>query len=235
MKFESIRQQCCDANRALENSGLVDLTFGNVSVLNAEAEVFAIKPSGVEYRELSPESMVVVDLEGNVVDGSLRYSSDTPTHRRLYREFMPHGIHSIVHTHSRNAVAFAQAGAEIPCLGTTHADFFFGSVPVTRNMNADEIHGDYEWETGNVIVERFAGLDPTQFPGVLVNDHGPFVWGVNATKALECALALEAIADIAIRTLSLSVDEPPISRHLLEKHFLRKHGKSAYYGQDNQD
>lgn len=231
MNYQSIREECCEANLALPKTGLVDLTFGNVSVLDADAGVFAIKPSGVDYSALRPQDMVVVDLEGMVVEGSLRPSSDTPTHRCLFLAFAGSGVRAVVHTHSRCAVAFAQAGREIPCLGTTHADHFYGSVPVTRAMTAAEIGGDYEWETGKVIVERFGNLNPMDVPAVLVNDHGPFAWNVNGVKAVEYALALEVAADMALKTLALSSDQAPVSSELLDKHFLRKHGKNAYYGQ----
>jgi L-ribulose-5-phosphate 4-epimerase len=231
MNYQSIREECCEANLALPKTGLVDLTFGNVSVLDADAGVFAIKPSGVDYDKLRAEDMVVVDLEGEIVDGDLRPSSDTPTHRCLFRAFAGSGVRSIVHTHSRCAVAFAQAGREIPCLGTTHADHFYGSVPVTRAMTVEEIGGEYEWETGKVIVECFADLNPMDVPAVLVNDHGPFAWNVTAAKAVEYALALEVAADMALKTFSLSPDQAPVSSALLDKHFLRKHGKNAYYGQ----
>lgn len=231
MNYKDIREECCDANQALPKTGLVDLTFGNVSVLDADKGVFAIKPSGVDYAVLHPRDMVIVDLDGQVIEGVLRYSSDTPTHRRLFIAFAEAGVRSIVHTHSRCAVAFAQAGREIPCLGTTHADHFYGPVPVTRTMTPEEINGDYEWETGNAIVERFAEINPMDIPAVLINDHGPFVWNVSGTKAVEYAYALEVAADMALKTLSISADQAAVSSALLNKHFLRKHGKSAYYGQ----
>jgi L-ribulose-5-phosphate 4-epimerase len=231
MNHKTIREECCEANCSLPRTGLVDLTFGNVSVLDAEKGVFAIKPSGVDYAELRPEDMVIVDLEGEVVEGKLRYSSDTPTHRRLFLAFGEAGVRSVVHTHSRCAVAFAQAGREIPCLGTTHADHFRGPVPLTRKMTPEEINGDYEWETGNVIVERYKGLDPMAFPAVLVQRHGPFVWNISAAKAVEYAFALEVVADMALKTLSLEPNPEGISKALLDKHFLRKHGQDAYYGQ----
>jgi L-ribulose-5-phosphate 4-epimerase len=227
-----IRAACAAANRRLSGTGLVDLTFGNVSVLDAAAGVFAIKPSGVPYDELTPEHMVLVDLEGTVVGGDLRPSSDTPTHRRLYRAFADRGVRAIVHTHSRAASAFGQAGREIPCFGTTHADFFHGPVPVTRAMTAAEVEGDYEWETGEVIVERFADLDPARMPAVLVRHHAPFTWGPTAEAALETAIALEAVAVMARDTLALAPDARPIPKPLLDRHFLRKHGEDATYGQD---
>lgn len=231
MNYREIREACCEANVRLAETGLVDLTFGNVSVLDAAAGIFAIKPSGVAYAELQPEQMVLLDLDGNVREGELRPSSDTPTHRCLYRKFAAFGVRSIVHTHSRCAVAFAQAGREIPCLGTTHADSFFGSVPVTRGMAEEEVVRDYEWNTGQVILERFGGLDPQERPAVLVNGHGPFAWGNSGEKAVETACALEVIADMALKTLALAPSAEGIPLHLLNKHFLRKHGKGAYYGQ----
>jgi L-ribulose-5-phosphate 4-epimerase len=189
----------------------------------------AIKPSGVDYIAMKADDMVVVDFEGNIVEGSLRPSSDTPTHCRLYQAFK--GIRSVVHTHSRNAVAFAQAGRGIPCLGTTHADYFYGEVPVTRPMTAVEIQTAYERETANVIVERFNDLDPTQVCGVLVHSHGPFVWGPNGKKAVENAFALEIVAEMALKAIQLNPQVQPVSSYLLDKHFLRKHGAKAYYGQ----
>ena len=227
--FQNIREQCCEANRNLGKSGLVDLTFGNVSVADHDRKAFAIKPSGVDYQKLAPSDMVIVGYDGTILEGVLRPSSDTPTHRCLYLSFP--GIRSVVHTHSRAAVAFAQAGREIPCLGTTHADYFHGPVPVTRDMTAEEIRGEYEWETGRVIAERFAGLDPLHVPAVLVRNHGPFVWAVDAAKALETAVALEIVADMAARTLAFDAAVSPLSANLLDKHFFRKHGPNANYGQ----
>jgi len=227
--YRELKQECYEANLLLPKFGLVDLTFGNVSVFDPEKAVFAIKPSGVEYAKLTPEEMVVVDLGGKQVEGKLRSSSDTATHRRLFMAFA--GIRAVVHTHSRNAVSFAQAGKAIPCLGTTHADYFYGEVPVTRPMTDAEIEGNYEWETGNVIIERFKNLDPLEVPGVLVHGHGPFAWGPGGIKAVENALALEVVAEMALKALQLNPQAKPISQCLLDKHFLRKHGAGAYYGQ----
>jgi len=229
MNYRSIREACCEANHRLPSTGLVDLTFGNVSVIDRDSGVFAIKPSGVDYKDLEPSQMVIVDLEGNVVEGNLRPSSDTPTHRRLYLSFP--GIGSIVHTHSRNAVAFAQSLRPLPCLGTTHSDHFRGDVPVTRHMTPQEINGDYEWETGKVIAEAFHGIDPMEVPAVLVAGHGPFAWGPNAPKALEFALALEICSEMALKTIALNPAIARLPEALREKHFLRKHGSNAYYGQ----
>ncbi len=228
-RFTAIREECCEANRALPASGLVDLTFGNVSVLDVEAGVLAIKPSGVSYAALRPENMVLVDLDGRVVEGDLRASSDTPTHRHLLRDFA--GVRSVVHTHSRRAVAFAQAGREIPCLGTTHADYFHGPVPVTRALTPEEIESDYEWNTGAVIVETFAKIAPLDVPAVLVRGHGPFTWGASAAKAVENAVALEIIAQMARDALLLDPGADPLPQVLHDKHFRRKHGAGAYYGQ----
>lgn len=229
-KYDEIKAECYEANLLLPKYKLIDLTFGNVSVAEPEHQVFAIKPSGVDYSAMKANDMVVVDFEGIVVEGSLRPSSDMPTHRRLFQAFT--GVRSIVHTHSRNAVAFAQAGRGIPCLGTTHADSFYGEVPVTRPMTAEEIQSAYEWETGNVIAERFKHLNPTEVCAVLVNSHGPFVWGPTGKKAVENALALEIVAEMALKAIQLNPQVQPISSHLLCKHFLRKHGPDFYYGQD---
>lgn len=229
MSYQSLREECLAANLELPKTGLVDLTFGNVSVADPARRVFAIKPSGVSYGELRGSHIVVLDYDGNILEGELRPSSDTPTHRHLYLNFP--GIRAVVHTHSRNAVAFAQAGLDLPCLGTTHCDYFNGAVPVTRAMTAAEVAGDYEWATGQVIVERFAGLDPLAVPAVLVRNHGPFAWGPGAAKALETALALEIVADMALKTLALNPAAAPAPAHLLAKHFSRKHGPGAYYGQ----
>jgi L-ribulose-5-phosphate 4-epimerase len=227
--YDHIKAECFEANLLLPENKLIDLTFGNVSVADPDRGVFAIKPSGVDYTHLSESDIVVIDMEGRVVEGALRPSSDTPTHRRLFLALA--GIRSVVHTHSRNAVAFAQAGRGIPCLGTTHADYFYGEVPVTRPMTPEEVQSAYEWETGNVIVERFKDLDPTEVSAVLVHGHGPFVWGLSGRKAVENALALEIIAEMALKTLQLDPNVQPIKKHLLDKHYLRKHGAGAYYGQ----
>jgi L-ribulose-5-phosphate 4-epimerase len=227
--YREIKAECYEANLLLPEYRLIDLTFGNVSVADRARGVFAIKPSGVDYHQLKPEDMVVVDFEGRTVEGSLRPSSDTPTHRRLFQAFT--SVRAIVHTHSRNAVAFAQAGREIPCLGTTHADYFYGSVPVTRIIRPEEIDAGYEWETANVIIERFKGIDPARVCAVLVQSHGAFVWGPGGKEAVENALALEIVAEMALKTLQLNPGISPVPQALLDKHFLRKHGSGAYYGQ----
>ncbi len=228
-RFDDLREECLAANLLLPAAGLVDLTFGNVSVADRAAGAFAIKPSGVEYSRLTPADMVVVAFDGAILEGKLRPSSDTPTHRRLLTAF--DGVRAIVHTHSRNATAFAQAGREIPCLGTTHADFFHGPVPVTRAMAPAEINGEYEWETGAVILECFRGRDPLAVPAVLVRGHGPFAWAASGAKAVEIAQALEIAADLALKTLALAPDAPPLPRDLHDRHYLRKHGPAATYGQ----
>jgi L-ribulose-5-phosphate 4-epimerase len=223
--YVELREECWLANRRLPELGLADLTFGNVSVIDRARGIFAIKPSGVDYEKLTPADLVLLDLEGNVVEGKLRPS----THRRLFQAFG--GIRAVVHTHSRNATAFAQAGRAIPCFGTTHADYFYGEVPVTRPMTESEVASAYEAETGNVIVERFAGLNPEEMPAVLVHGHAPFVWGSSGAKAIETAQALEIVAEMARKTLQINPAAAPIASHLLDKHFKRKHGGGAYYGQ----
>lgn len=230
--YHHLKEECLLANLALPEHGLIDLTFGNVSVADHAAGVFAIKPSGVDYARLKAEDIVIVAVaDGRVVAGGLRPSSDTPTHRCLFQAFAGQGIRAIVHTHSRHAVAWAQAGRSIPCLGTTHADYFYGAVPITRPMTAPEIEGEYEWETGRVILECLRDVDPTQISAVLVHGHGPFAWGTSGRKALENALALEIVAEMAARTLQINGQADRISPALLDKHFLRKHGPRAYYGQ----
>jgi L-ribulose-5-phosphate 4-epimerase len=229
MLHRALRDEACSANRQLGVSGLVDLTFGNVSVFDASAGVFAIKPSGVPYADLAPEKMVLVDLEGRLLEDGLRPSSDTPTHRRLFQAFS--GIRSVVHTHSRYAVSFAQAGRPIPCFGTTHGDYFNGAVPVTRPLSNGEIADSYEWNTGNVIVETFRGRDVLDVPAVLVWRHGPFAWGPSGAKAVETAVALEVVAQMAFQTILLATGRAEIEPELLRRHFRRKHGPGATYGQ----
>lgn len=230
--LESLKAEAYEANVALPRHGLINLTFGNASAIDRARGIFAIKPSGVAYADLKPADIVLVDLDGRVVEGQLRPSSDTPTHRRLFLAFPDIG--GVVHTHSTHATAFAQAGREIPIFGTTHADYFFGNVPVTRKLSPAEIGGGaYEWETGNVIVEHFKslGLDPADFPAVLINRHAPFTWGKTVAKAVEVAVATECIAQMALHSLALVPDLAPIEPSLRDKHFKRKHGPGAYYGQ----
>ena len=227
-----LRETVWRANLALVRSGLVTLSFGNASGVDREAGVMGIKPSGVPYDVLQPEQLVVVSLEsGEVVEGDLRPSSDTPTHLRLFQAYPEIG--GVVHTHSTSATSWAQAGRSIPALGTTHADHFHGAVPVTRQMTDSEVAGDYEAETGSVIVETLERLElsATEMPAVLVASHGPFTWGRDAQEAAENATALEAVAAMAIRTLALDPQVQPMARYLLERHFRRKHGPGAYYGQ----
>jgi L-ribulose-5-phosphate 4-epimerase len=227
--FKELKREVYEANMALPKHGLINLTFGNASAIDRSRAVYAIKPSGVDYAALSPDNMIVVDLEGRTVEGKLNPSSDSPTHRRLFLAF--ESIGGVVHTHSTCATAFAQAGRPIPAFGTTHADYFSGEAPVTRKLTPGEIAGDYEWETGNVIVERMRGIDPGDCPGVLVNRHAPFTWGPNVGKAVEAAIALECIAQMALMSLQLVPDLRPMETELLDKHFKRKHGAGAYYGQ----
>ena len=227
--YTELKREAYEANLALPRHGLINLTFGNASAVDRARGVFAIKPSGVAYEQLGADDMVVVDLDGAQVEGDLAPSSDTPTHRRLLLAFP--GIGGVVHTHSTHATAFAQAGRPIPVLGTTHADYFAGDVPVTRKLTVEEIATAYEWETGNVIVERFANLDSLDYPGVLVNRHAPFTWGATAAKAVESAVAVECIAQMATLSLRLEPELAAIEPELLGKHFQRKHGPGAYYGQ----
>jgi L-ribulose-5-phosphate 4-epimerase len=227
--LKELKREAYEANLALPANGLISLTFGNASAIDRDKGVFAIKPSGIDYGVLKVEDMVLIDLEGKRVEGRLNPSSDTPTHRRLFLGF--DSIGGVVHTHSLHATAFAQAGRAIPILGTTHADYFFGEIPVTRKMSAEEIAEDYEWETGNVILERFRGIDPLDCPGVLVNRHGPFTWGPTSAKAVEVAVAAEFCAHMAFMSLHLAPDLPEIESELLNKHFKRKHGAGATYGQ----
>src|SRR5215475_1821922 len=242
MSYAPLKQSVYEVNMAIVRSGLVVLTWGNASGVDRASDsgrgVMAIKPSGVDYEKLQPDDIVIVSLAtGKVIEGTKRPSSDTPTHLELYREFA--NIGGIVHTHSAHATAFAQACCEISCLGTTHADHFYGTVPVTRELSADEIKGDYELITGKVIAERFrAGqIDPDQMPAVLVASHAPFVWGSSPQKALENAIALEYVAGMQIETCRINADlnsiglPKAISQTLLDKHFFRKHGPGSTYGQ----
>jgi L-ribulose-5-phosphate 4-epimerase len=225
---EQLKEQVLQANLDLVKHGLVIFTWGNVSAIDRENDLVVIKPSGIPYSQLKVKDMVVLNLYGQVVEGILNPSSDAPTHLVLYRQFP--GIGAIVHTHSNWATSWAQAGRSIPALGTTHADYFFGEIPCTRKMSGDEVLGNYEIETGKVIVETFKDIDPVQVPGVLVNNHGPFSWGTSAGDAVHNAVVMEEIAKMAFRTLVLN-PEAKIDQFLLDKHFLRKHGANAYYGQ----
>ncbi|MFW6255382.1 MAG: L-ribulose-5-phosphate 4-epimerase AraD [Candidatus Sumerlaeota bacterium] len=227
--YDALKEECLKANLLLPEYQLVDMTFGNVSVIDRDAGVLAIKPSGVDYANMQADDMVLVDLEGKRVAGKMNPSSDTPTHVRLYQVFDQIG--AIVHTHSRYATSFAQALMPIECYGTTHADAFHGAVPITRKLSRTEVEGEYEWETGNVIAERFADLDTAAFPGVLVASHGPFAWGPTGRKAVENALNMEVIAQMAFQTRLLNPGIEATDAYLLDKHHLRKHGKNATYGQ----
>jgi L-ribulose-5-phosphate 4-epimerase len=229
MILKSLREEVLEANLELVRRGLVLYTFGNASGISRDDALVVIKPSGVPYEKMKPEDLVVVDLEGNAIEGNLRPSSDLPTHLVLYRAFAHVG--GVAHTHSRFATAWAQAGREIPCLGTTHADYFHGPVPVTKPLTPKEIRSDYEVNTGRVIVRRFAKLDPLHMPGVLVAGHAPFCWGATPTEAAHAAVVIEEIAALATHTLIANPRARAISKHLHDKHFLRKHGNTAYYGQ----
>ena len=230
--LESLKKQVWEANLLLPKYGLVTFTWGNVSAVDREAGLMVIKPSGVEYDQLQPEDMVVLDLAtGEKVEGNYNPSSDTPTHLELYRAFPEAG--GIVHTHSSQATSFAQAGVGILPLGTTHGDYFYGEIPCTRAMTPEEIAGAYEKETGSVIVETFRvrNIDPMQIPAVLVKSHGPFAWGKDAMEAVHNAVVLEEVAAMNFRTMMLSPGIGAMQQELLDKHYLRKHGKNAYYGQ----
>lgn len=228
--LEELKQRVCQANLDLVQAGLVIQTWGNVSGIDRASGSVVIKPSGVAYEGMGPQHMVVVSLEtGQVIEGALKPSSDTPTHLALYRAFSSLG--GVVHTHSLYATAWAQACCEIPALGTTHADYCYGPVPCTRLMTADEIKSAYEAHTGDVIVERFQELDPAAFPAVIVASHGPFAWGPTVEAAVHNAVVLEHLARLASETLRIAPTTPPMQQVLLDKHFLRKHGPGAYYGQ----
>ena len=227
--LEELKKEVYEANMLLPKYGLVIFTWGNVSGIDRQNNLMVIKPSGVDYDVLKAEDMVVVDVNtGEVVEGNLRPSSDTDTHLILYRHFKDIG--GIVHTHSKWAVCFAQAGRKIKAMGTTQGDYFYGSIPCTRKMTKKEIEGNYEEETGKVIVETFKDLDPSQIPGVLVYSHGPFTWGKDPKEAVHNAVVLETVAEINYHTIQLGNDES-MQEELLNKHFLRKHGQNAYYGQ----
>lgn len=228
--LEQLRQEVCNANLALPKHGLVTFTWGNVSAIDRELGMVVIKPSGVEYDNMTAEDMVVLDLAtGKVVEGKWKPSSDTPTHLELYRAF--ENIGGIVHTHSRWATSFAQAGVGIAPLGTTHGDYFYGEIPCTRAMTPEEIGGEYEKETGSVIIETFKGTDPMSIPAVLVKSHGPFAWGKDAAEAVHNAVVLEEISFMNYRTMTLNPQITNMQQELLDKHYLRKHGANAYYGQ----
>lgn len=227
--LEELKKIVCEANVLLPVYKLVTFTWGNVSAIDRESGLVVIKPSGVSYDNMTPEDMVVVDLDGKVVEGKWRPSSDTPTHVELYKAFPKCG--GIVHTHSRWATTFAQAGMDIPAMGTTHGDYFYGDIPCTRKITAEEIKGDYEKETGKVIIEAFAGKDPAAVPGVVVYSHGPFSWGVDAMDAVHNAVVMEEIAFMDWHAMMINPQNGHMQQELLDKHYLRKHGANAYYGQ----
>ena len=228
--LEELKQKVYEANMDLPRYGLVTFTWGNVSGIDREKGLFVIKPSGVDYDKLKPEDMVVVDLQGNKVEGDLNPSSDTATHVVLYNRFPKIG--GVVHTHSPWATSWAQAGRDIPCYGTTHADYFFGDIPCARSLTADEINGEYEKNTGIVIAETFEGKNPIYVPGVLCTNHGPFSWGADAAEAVHNAVVMEEVAKIAYRCEHLKKDIEEAPQVLQDKHFFRKHGENAYYGND---
>jgi L-ribulose-5-phosphate 4-epimerase len=229
--LKNLKRQVLEANLLLPKHGLVTFTWGNVSGIDRERGLVVIKPSGVPYETMEAEDMVVVDLDGNVVEGKWKPSSDTPTHLALYRAY--EGIGGVVHTHSRWATTFAQAGKSIPAMGTTHGDYFYGDIPCTRPMTDEEINGEYEAETGKVIIEAFraAGKDPVQVPGVLVYSHGPFAWGATPAEAVHNAVVMEEVAFMDWHALMLNPYHRDMQKSLLDRHYLRKHGPGAYYGQ----
>ena len=240
--LEALKEKVCQANLDLVKHGLVIFTWGNVSAIDRASGLVVIKPSGVSYDNMKPSDMVVVDLDGKIVEGDLNPSSDTPTHLVLYKAFP--NIGGVVHTHSTYATAWSQAGRDIPNIGTTHADYFHDDIPCTRDMKKSEVFGEYEKETGNVIVERFKGMNPDDTPAVLVRNHGPFAWGTDADNAVHNAVVLEEVAKMAFIAMTINKDfiganrdpykvdsAPSMNKNLIEKHYSRKHGPNAYYGQ----
>lgn len=229
--LEELKKKVYEANMELPRRGLITYTWGNVSEIDRDTGYFVIKPSGVDYDKLRPEDMVVMDLEGKRIDGTLNPSSDTPTHLELYKKYPEIG--GVVHTHSPEATSWAQAGRDIPLYGTTHADYFYGSIPCARSLTPEEIGGEYERNTGLVIIETFEqrGLNPMHTPGVLCTNHGPFTWGKDAAEAVHNAVVLEEVARMAIRTELLNPQVQPAPDSIRDKHFFRKHGENAYYGQ----
>lgn len=227
--LDTLKQRVYEANLLLPKHNLAIFTWGNASEIDRESGIFAIKPSGVDYDKMTPDDMVLMNLDGEIVEGKYKPSSDTPTHLELYKAFQ--NIGGVVHTHSRWATSFAQAGMGIPALGTTHADYFYGEIPCTRAMNGAEINGEYEKETGTVIIEAFKNIDPMSIPAVLVKSHGPFTWGTSADDAVHNAVVLEEAAFMAYHALTLNKGLPSMDKTLLDKHYLRKHGANAYYGQ----
>ncbi|MDR3411931.1 MAG: L-ribulose-5-phosphate 4-epimerase [Formivibrio sp.] len=232
MLLKTLREEVLCANLALPKHGLVTFTWGNVSGIDREQGLVVIKPSGVSYDAMQVNDMVVVDMQGNVLEGNLRPSSDTPTHLALYRHYAALG--GIVHTHSTHATAWAQAGRAIPAFGTTHADYFYGEIPCSRPLSKTEVQDAYELNTGAVIIETLAKRNPLEMPGILVSEHAPFAWGKTPDDAVHNAVVLEEVARMALYTVTLNPARPPIAPYLLDKHYLRKHGADAYYGQSEQ-
>ena len=228
--LEELKERVLEANLLLPKHGLVTFTWGNVSEIDRASGLVAIKPSGVEYERMKAEDIVIMDLEGKVVEGKRRPSSDAPTHIELYKAFPEVG--GIVHTHSEWATSWAQTGLAIPCYGTTHADYFYGSIPCARALTDEEINGEYEKNTGLVIIETFRDLDPVAVPGVLCKNHGPFAWGKDAHEAVHNAVVLEEVAKMAVHTRDILPDADEAPQALKDKHYFRKHGKDAYYGQN---
>ena len=229
MTYTELKKRVLEANLSLPEYGLVKFTWGNVSEIDREKQIIAIKPSGVEYADMTVEDIVIVDMDGNVVEGSLKPSSDLDTHLELYRNFK--NIGGVVHTHSPWATTLAQGGVEIPAYGPTQGDYFYGTIPCTRRMTSEEIAGSYELETGKVIVETFEAIDEDQVPGVLVHSHGPFAWGKDAFEAVHNMVVMEEVAMMSWRNRVMNPGIESMQQELLDKHFLRKHGPEAYYGQ----
>lgn len=227
--LEALKKEVLEANLELPRHGLVTFTWGNVSAIDSNRELVVIKPSGVSYDKMTADDMVVVDLQGNVIEGKLNPSSDTPTHLALYQAYEQLG--GVVHTHSSYITSWAQAGCSVPALGTTHADYFYGEIPCTRSLTQAEISGEYEHETGKVIIETIGDKDPMSIPGIIVYQHGPFAWGKNAMDAVHNAVVMEEVAKMAFRSITINPRVPDIDKVLLDKHYLRKHGANAYYGQ----
>ena len=229
--LEELKKRVYEANMLLPKYGLITFTWGNVSEIDRESGLFAIKPSGVDYDKLTPDDIVIMDLDGNKVEGKMNPSTDTPTHLELYKAFP--GIGGVVHTHSTFAVSWAQAGLDIPCYGTTHADYFYGSIPCIRNLTVEEIEENYEKNTGLSIVERFEkdGINPIYVPGCVCKNHGPFTWGKNGNEAVHNAVVVEEVAKMAYLTRQINPDAGETPQYMQDKHFMRKHGPNAYYGQ----
>ena len=230
-RIKQLRFDVWEANMALQKHKLVTFTWGNVSGIDQRSGLVVIKPSGVAYRDLTPENMVVINLEGQRIEGDLNPSSDTDTHLELYRTFPE--LQAVVHTHSSYATSWAQACVPIPAMGTTHADYFYGNIPCTRSLTGEELDSEYELNTGRVIVETLRDTPPLSIPGIIVSEHGPFSWGTSPDNAVHNAVVLEEVAKMALHTLQINPARPPISQQLLDKHYFRKHGANAYYGQSN--